>query len=816
MMKKLLSFLFVLAMPLIVSANPIDKDKALQIASQFMRDVSIRTASGMHRAPVSHQLTFKETGFNNLYTFTDDTNGGFVVVAGDDRLGQPVLAYSETDMINPNLLPEIMQVMLQSYEEQIAHMPPNYVATADSDTPEREVIYPLVPAMWHQYLPFRYNTPYDNNENRNTPVGCVALTLAQIMYYYKYPTGTSITIPAYTTYSGYNMPALPPTTFDYSQMHNNYDMVDYREDVDITDPAISEVVKLMMYAGCALKMNYQTGGSSAVFDTDTIAKYFGYDKGAHRLYAGNYPHAMWEDMVYNELKAGRPVPYSAGGVGAQNHQFIIDGYDGKGLFHANIGEIGRGSNNSYYQLGVLDVYRDQMSQVMFSGYNLYQSGIFGFQPDKGNDALPVVDVDYGDYALAKSDFTRSSSSADFKDIVLKGTMTRYDNNGLSLDYGWGLYQYGVLKKVLYSATTTATTIPLNKSFNMGKNLALGTYQIYPIFRNHGAEEWETYLEYEYYDNDGNPMRHYTAKVESKKLHIGVSSIEPNITINKLEYYSAYEGERLAARVYVTNGGTNYENNIFYWIDDAMMAGAGLYIDPGQSGDIILCTAAPSKGTHNVKITTDWEGNDVIYTGKLKITTAPSCQLESEVTVTGVETDENNGRYIHNQLDLVIKVKNVGTTVFNNKIFGVMQGFINDNGSCGWDYDEGYARWCWNPVLYLHLEPGETKTISFSVGKEIFLPNDYLYNICVYYYNNHMELLPLYVDGSFYFVSDSGYPMGDVDHNGYVNVTDVMMAVNYFIGQAVSGFHLENADFDKDGSLTVSEIMKIVNIALQIN
>ena len=59
-------------------------------------------------------------------------------------------------------------------------------------------------------------------------------------------------------------------------------------------------------------------------------------------------------------------------------------------------------------------------------------------------------------------------------------------------------------------------------------------------------------------------------------------------------------------------------------------------------------------------------------------------------------------------------------------------------------------------------------------------------------------------------------MGDVDHNGYVNVTDVMMAVNYFIGQAVSGFHLENADFDKDGSLTVSEIMKIVNIALQIN
>ena len=781
MMKKLLSFLFVLAMPLIVSANPIDKDKAHQIASQFMTDVSIRTASGLHRAPVSHQLTFKETGFNNLYTFTDDTNGGFVVVAGDDRIQQPVLAYSETDVINPNLLPEIMQVMLQSYEEQIAHMPANYVAAADSDTPERELIYPLVPSMWHQYLPFRYDTPYDEFVGRNTPVGCGAVTLAQLMHYYQYPTGTSITIPAYTTYSGYDMPALPPTTFDYSQMHKNYEMVDTREEVDITDPAISEVVKLMMYAGCALKMNYETGGSSTVFNTDTIAKYFGYDKGARRLWAGNYPHAMWDEMVYNELKAGRPVPYSAGGVGAQNHQFIIDGYDGKGLFHANVGDIGRGADNQYYQLGVLEVNRDQLGQVMFSGYNIYQAGIFGFQPDKGNDAVPVVSVDYGDYVLAKSDFTRSSSSADFKGIVLKGTMTRYDNNGISLDYGWGLYQYGVLKKVLYSATTTDETIPLNKSFDMGVNLAEGTYQIYPIFRNHGAEEWETYLEYAYTDDDGNPMHHYVATIEKENLHISVSSIEPNITLDNLEYYSAYEGERLAARAFFTNGGTNYENLVFYWIDGELMAGAGLYIDPGQSGDIMLCTAAPSKGTHNVKITTDWDGNDVIYTGKLEITEAPDCQLESEVTVTGVEWD-NKGRYIHNQFDIVIKVKNIGTTVFNNKILGVMQEFQKEaNGAAGGDNTEGYPRWCWNPVLYLHLEPGETKTISFSVGREIFQPNDFLYAITVYYYNNHIQLVSLYSDRYFYY---------KYDYEGIRNTTQQPSSYTYY-------YDLQGRRVDKD-------------------
>ena len=755
-MKKLHPLLIVLAMPSMLSAKHIDTDMAQQIANQFITNVSIHTSSSMYRAPIAHQLTVKDTGFDNLYTFTDDVNGGFVVVAGDDRIKQPVLAYSTTDFLDVNVMPEVMQVMLQGYEEQIAHIPSNYMPAADTETSEREMIYPLVPSMWHQYLPFCYDTPYDNNVDRNTLVGCVALTLSQLMYFYNYPSGTSIEIPAYTTYSGYDMPALPPTTFDYSKMHKNYEYVYSREEVDPTDPAVIEVVKLMMYAGCALKMNYATGGSSSVFDTDTIAKYFGFDKGSRYLYAGNYPHDIWEEMVYNELKAGRPVPYSAGGVGAQNHQFIIDGYDGKGLFHANIGEIGRGSDNQYYQLGVIDVCRDQTSQVMFSGYNIYQAGIFGFQPDKGNDAVPVVSVDYGNYALAKSDFTRSSTSTDFKGIVLSATMKRHDNNGLSMDYGWGLYQNGLLKKVLYSATTTDETISLTESFDMGKNLAEGTYQFYPIFRNHGAEEWETYLEYEFYDNDGNSMRHYVATIEKKELHISVSSTAPNITLDKLEYYCAYEDERLAARAYFTNGGTNYENNVFYWINDIMMAGAGLYIDPGKSGDIVLCMPAPPKGTHNVKISTDWDGNDVIYTGKLEITEAPSCQLEPEVTVTGLEWNYNtHERYIHNQLDIVIQVKNVGKTVYNNKIIGFAEEYLKgDDGSIIGSDSEGNPRWCWNSAMYLHLEPNESKTISFSIGNETFRPNNYFYSIAINYYNNHQYSKRLYGDGYFYYVYDT--------------------------------------------------------------
>lgn len=184
------------------------------------------------------------------------------MVAGDDRV-DPILAYSTTDVLDPNRIPESMQIMLLGYDMQISNLPQGVTPRHRSASPQRKVIAPLIKTMWHQYLPFCYNCPFDEDEGRNTLVGCVALTLAQLMNYYQYPASTTVTIPAYTTIDGYNMPALEPTTFDYSKLHINYPYVYSREEVDASDPYIQEINKLMMYAGCAVQMNYSTHGSSA-------------------------------------------------------------------------------------------------------------------------------------------------------------------------------------------------------------------------------------------------------------------------------------------------------------------------------------------------------------------------------------------------------------------------------------------------------------------------------------------------------------------------------------------------------------------------
>ncbi len=63
------------------------------------------------------------------------------------------------------------------------------------------------------------------------------------------------------------------------------------------------------------------------------------------------------------------------------------------------------------------------------------------------------------------------------------------------------------------------------------------------------------------------------------------------------------------------------------------------------------------------------------------------------------------------------------------------------------------------------------------------------------------------------ITISVHPMGDVNHDGDVNVADVMMTVGVILGQTVTGFHFENADVNGDGSLNITDVMGIVDIVL---
>ena len=58
---------------------------------------------------------------------------------------------------------------------------------------------------------------------------------------------------------------------------------------------------------------------------------------------------------------------------------------------------------------------------------------------------------------------------------------------------------------------------------------------------------------------------------------------------------------------------------------------------------------------------------------------------------------------------------------------------------------------------------------------------------------------------------SNYPPGDVNHDGDVNVSDVMMTVSVVLGHPVDNYYAENADVNFDDELNISDIMCIVDI-----
>ena len=61
-----------------------------------------------------------------------------------------------------------------------------------------------------------------------------------------------------------------------------------------------------------------------------------------------------------------------------------------------------------------------------------------------------------------------------------------------------------------------------------------------------------------------------------------------------------------------------------------------------------------------------------------------------------------------------------------------------------------------------------------------------------------------------------FAMGDVNIDGYVNVSDVMQVVNHILGNTQKSFHREYADMNGDGTVNVSDIMRIVNVILKID
>ena len=365
-------------------AAPVDATAAQAVAEGFLKSsASGKLRGGVHSSLVlAHAEPASRAGMTDYYVFNTSDAGAFVIVAGDSRAADQVLAYGD-GALDVSSLPCNVQWLLNEYKRQMEFLRtlpdqkgprvPRSVRACSAIT-----IEPLLTSKWSQSAPYYDQCPTYQGDLCVT--GCVATAMAQVMYYWKYPEELPA-LSSYTTTSlMFEVPALPGTHLDWDNMLDVYKR--YRPDADdnYTPEQGAAVATLMRYCGQACYMDYTPSESGAmVNDQHAALKAFGYNEDAVDIERDNYTVEQWDEMLLEDLSAGRPVLYS-GSSRTSGHAFVLDGYC-NGKYHVNWGW--GGASDGYFIL-------DMLGSGEYA-FNYYQNMLHGVYPREDGQAAVTYD-----------------------------------------------------------------------------------------------------------------------------------------------------------------------------------------------------------------------------------------------------------------------------------------------------------------------------------------------------------------------------------------------------------------------------------------
>lgn len=329
-----------------IYAEKVTKDVAAQTAVKIMAQ-QIPGFKGNVQSVTA--VTYENEAAYYIVQFAP---GGWTLIAADD-MSSPLLGYSEQGIYKKDGQPDNIKSWLEGYSLQIRkHSRLNGKKhqgweTADSRPTTRAAngkIAPLLTVNWNQGKPYNIFCP--SNSNGTALVGCVAVAMAQAMSVAKYPAKPQ---------GEYSY-----TSANYGSIYINYDKEPaYDWNAIITGANNKqEVARLLYHCGVSIKMNYGTDGSGTQtsYIPAALTRNFGYPSSVKYYSRTNYS-GDWEQLILNELKAGRVVCYSGADLKkGYGHCFNLDGFDGS-LYHVNWGW--GGANNGYFSLdGLRDATMD--------------------------------------------------------------------------------------------------------------------------------------------------------------------------------------------------------------------------------------------------------------------------------------------------------------------------------------------------------------------------------------------------------------------------------------------------------------------------
>ena len=379
-MKKIILTTAFLCCAMTIVATPVTPQTARQAAAKFLNKKGIALKSeamrAKNRAMGSNTDCGEQTQASPYYVFNATDSQGFVVVSGDDCVGDNlVLGYTSQGSFEAEAIPDNLQWWLDETANQISTL--SCLGVKARRVALHDNIAPLLTTCWDQTLPYNAFCPITDGQQCLT--GCMATALSQVMYYHRWPQGPIANeLPAYTMTNGRVIEGLPVTSFDWDNMVNDYSK-------PTTEAQQTAVATLMRYCGQTIQMDYTPHVSNGtIYDIDILVNNFGYAPGLYCANANEYTVSGWDELLYSELRQGRPLVYCGQSTGG-GHAFVVDGYevqDGEGYFSVNWGWSGM--CNGFFKINLLN---PDMSgsggSTTKDGYSYDQSALIGLQPRQG-------------------------------------------------------------------------------------------------------------------------------------------------------------------------------------------------------------------------------------------------------------------------------------------------------------------------------------------------------------------------------------------------------------------------------------------------
>ena len=359
-MKFLKIIFFTTLLALIIPAE-VSLERASSISQNFFESRNFESYN------VQDIQIISEDNRNLIYVFILDPVG-FVVVSGNDA-AMPILGYSFENIYDMESMPIQLDLLFSEYQADIKDLyinnsnPTNSIRlewnkyASPSSYQSARSVQPLLSCNWDQGTPWNDMCPEDSEgPGGNVLVGCVAISMGQVMYYWGYPEiGSGDHAYNHGSY-GYQYADFSDAFYDYSNMANNY--------------GTDATALLLYHAGVSVNMGYGVDGSGAqVFGGNpstyyAMRNYFLFKNSMQQVFPEDYSTSVYRALLQEDLDNNRPIIY----VGYSNdggHAWNIDGYD-EDYFHCNWGW--GGYQNGYFLLSALN------------GFNSGQGAIINIEP----------------------------------------------------------------------------------------------------------------------------------------------------------------------------------------------------------------------------------------------------------------------------------------------------------------------------------------------------------------------------------------------------------------------------------------------------